>query len=612
LVGWVEDARFVISKITTTKDMTINDRISALRAAMKAQKLDAYIIPSSDPHQGEYVADHWKSREWISGFTGSAGTVVVTADHAGLWTDSRYFIQAAEQLKGSEMVLHKLNIPHTPEHREWMCQNLPDGSRIGLDGKLFSVGKVRGLAQFFYDKKFVLDTETDLVEGIWKSRPPLPKEEVFELPVKYAGANRKQKLKTVRSKMNGATHYLVSTLDDIAWLFNLRGADVQCNPVFYAFAIVGEKKAWLFAEKGKVPAKLVAKLNNDGIVIKPYKSLEPMLLKLPASSTILIDRASMSNQVFNAIAKERIKNGENLIIPLKAIKNKTEIGHFKNVMVKDGVALVKLYRWLESTLEKRPVPEVEVAEQLIEIRRAQGNYFGESFDAIVGYEANGAIVHYHAEPDTCANIEKKGMLLLDCGGQYLDGTTDITRTIALGKPTAEQKRDFTLVLKGHISLALAKFPAGTTGVQLDILARMHLWQHQLNYGHGTGHGVGFFNNVHEGPQGFSPVPHTPRANITIEPGMLTSNEPGIYKAGKYGIRIENLVFCVEDGEGDFGKFHRFETITLFPMDLTLVAKSLLTKEEKAWLDAYQLEVYEKLSPLLDKVDKAWLKAKCGV
>lgn len=566
----------------------------------------------SDPHQSEYVADHWKSREWISGFSGSAGTVVVTADHAGLWTDSRYFIQAEEQLKGTCVELHKLNIPHTPEHREWLKQNLANGSKIGMDSKLFSVGKVRSLAQFFYDKQFVLETEADLIADIWKDRPTLPKGEIFEHQVKFAGINRKNKLKAVRAQMDGATHYLISTLDDIAWLLNLRGADVECNPVFYAFAVVGEKKSWLFIDKNKVPAKLATKLNNDGIVIKPYSSLENMLRKLPASSTILIDRGSTSNQVFNAIDKDRIKNGTNLIVPLKTIKNKIEIEHFRNVMVKDGIALVKLFRWIESTLEKRPIPEAEVADQLIELRRAQGNYFGESFNAIVGYEANGAIVHYKPEHGTCANIHKKGILLLDCGGQYLEGTTDITRTIALSRPTAEQKQDFTLVLKGHISLALARFPENTTGVQLDTLARMHLWQHLLNYGHGTGHGVGFFNSVHEGPQGFSPVPHTPRANITFEPGMLTSNEPGIYKPGKYGIRIENLVFCVEAGTGEFGKFLEFETITLFPIDLTLVAKSMLTKEEKAWLDAYQKEVYEKLAPHLNKAEKNWLKEKCGL
>ncbi|HFA51241.1 MAG TPA: aminopeptidase P family protein [Bacteroidetes bacterium] len=587
--------------------MTISEKLSALRANMKARGIDAYIVPSGDPHQSEYMADHWKSREWISGFTGSAGTVIVTAGHAGLWTDSRYFIQAAEQLKGSGIELHKLKIPHTAQHRDWLKGHLPEGSKIGFDGRVFSVGKVRSLAKFFYGKKFVFDTETDLIGGIWKDRPPLPKEPVFELPVKYAGLNRKAKLKQVRAKMDGASHYLISTLDDIAWLFNLRGRDVECNPVFYAYAVVGEKKVWLFTETKKVSGKLKKKLNNDGIIIKPYKSLQGFLQKLPQSASILVDKNSTSNRVFNAIKKERIRDGKNIVRALKAIKNKKETGHIREVMAKDGAALVKLFRWLESTLEKRPVPECEVAEKLIAFRRAQGNYFGESFPAIVGYQANGAIVHYHAEPATCASIEKKGILLLDSGGQYLDGTTDITRTIALGRPTGEQKKDFTLVLKGHIALAMAKFPAGTTGVQLDTLARMNLWQQQMNYGHGTGHGVGFFLNVHEPPQGISP-----RSSVALQPGMLTSNEPGLYKAGKYGIRTENLVLCAEDGEeGEFGKFLRFETVTLFPIDLSLIAKNMLSKEEKNWLNAYHEEVFEKLSPRLDRAEKAWLKGKCG-
>lgn len=591
--------------------MTINEKITALRAAMKAAKIDAYIIPSGDPHQSEYVADHWKSKEWVSGFTGSAGTVVVTENHAGLWTDSRYFIQAEEQLKGTKVKLHKLNIPHTPEHREWLKQNLPDGSTIGFDGQLFSVGKVRALAKFFNDKKFVFNSDADLIKDVWKKRTPLPTAPVFEHAVKYAGAGRAKKLKAVRAKMGSATHYLISTLDDIAWLFNLRGADVECNPVFYAFAIINQKSAQLFINKSKVPLKLKAKLNKDGVILKPYTSLKATLLKLSKKSSILIDKGTTSNQVFNAIEKERIKDGTNLVASLKAIKNKKEIAHFREVMVKDGVALVKLYRWLEKTLEKRPVPEIEVAEQLIEFRRAQGNYYGESFHAIVGYKGNGAIVHYRPEAGKCANIENNGMLLLDSGGQYLDGTTDITRTISFGRPTKEQKTDFTLVLKGHISLAMAKFPVGTTGVQLDTLTRMHLWQNHSNYGHGTGHGVGFFNNVHEGPQGFSPVPNTPRANVTIEPGMITTNEPGIYRADKYGIRTENLMLCVEDGESDFGKFLRFDTITLFPIDINLIAKNILTKEEKAWLNNYHEEVYERLSVHLNSAEKKWLKEKCG-
>lgn len=592
--------------------MTVNERIAALRSAMKTHGIDAYLIPSSDPHQSEYVADFWKSREWISGFSGSAGTVVVTADHAGLWTDSRYFIQAEEQLKDSEMELHKLNIPHTPQHREWIRQNLPEGSTVGLDGRLFSVGQVRRLVKDLKGKNLELDTQADLISEIWQGRPVLPTGEIFEHDIKFAGASREEKLTSLREKMGDASHYLVSTLDDIAWLFNLRGNDVECNPVFYAFAVVEKEKAWLFIEHEKVSTALKASLNADGILLKSYGELEEYLKGLTEASQIHIDLGSTSNQVFNAIPKGNFNEGKNLCQLLKAIKNPTEIEHFRKVMVKDGVALVKLFRWLEKTVTERPIPEIEVAEKLIGFRSAQADYYGESFHAIVGYRGNGAIVHYRPEAGKCADIKPEGILLLDSGGQYHDGTTDITRTIALSAPTDIQKRDFTLVLKGHISLALAKFPEGTTGVQLDTLARMHLWQHGLNYGHGTGHGIGFFLNVHEGPQGFSPVPHTPRANVTIDPGSVTSNEPGYYKADEYGIRTENLMLCVEDGTGwNNKKFYRFENLTLFPIDLTLVDEKMLSPEEKKWLNEYHEEVYEKISPKLNDEEKTWLHEKCG-
>jgi Xaa-Pro aminopeptidase len=592
--------------------MTVNERIQALRSAMAAHGLDAYVIPSSDPHQSEYVADHWKSREWISGFSGSAGTVVITADHAGLWTDSRYFLIAEEQLKGSEVELHKLDIPHTPQHRDWVRENLAEGSKVGFDGRLFSVGQVRRIVKDFKGKNLELDSEADLISEIWADRPVLPTGEIFEHDVKYAGATRAEKMTSLREKMGDSSHYLISTLDDIAWLFNLRGNDVECNPVFYAFAVVGKEMAWLFVENEKVTDSLKSQLNGDGVLLKPYGALEDFLKNLSAEDKVHVDLGSTSNQVFNAIKKENLTEGKNLVQPLKAIKNPTEIEHFRQVMVKDGVALTKLFRWLEKTIEERPVPEIEVAEKLIEFRRAQGDYFGESFHAIVGYRGNGAIVHYRPEAGTCADIRPEGILLLDSGGQYLDGTTDITRTVALSTPTDEQKRDNTLVLKGHIGLALAKFPEGTTGVQLDTLARMHLWQHGLNYGHGTGHGVGFFLNVHEGPQGFSPVPHTPRANVTIDPGTLTSNEPGFYKTNEYGIRIENLVLCVEDKVGwDDKKYYRFDTLTLFPIDLNLVDEKLLTPEEKKWLNEYHEEVFEKLSPHLNEDEKAWMREKCG-
>ncbi|MEZ4960320.1 MAG: aminopeptidase P family protein [Saprospiraceae bacterium] len=590
--------------------MKISEKLAALRSAMKAHKVDAYLIPSSDPHQSEYLADHWKSRQWISGFSGSAGTVVVTQGHAGLWTDSRYFIQAEEQLKDSGIELHKLTIPHTPEHLTWLKESLPEGSVAGLDGRLFSVGQIRAIAKQFYNKKIDLNTDTDLIGQIWKDRPPMPQSPVFQHDVKYTGKTIEEKLQQVRERMKAA-YYLVSTLDDIAWLFNLRGTDVDCNPVFYAYSIIGKEAAYLFIELSKVSPAIKADLNKSGVILKPYGTAEDFLKNL-AEGNIQIDLASTSNQFYNALDKDKILEGENIVAHLKAIKNEVEIGHIHQAMRKDGAALVQLFRWLEKEVKQRPIPEAEVAEKLIGFHKAQGDYFGESFDAIVGYNANGAIVHYRATFGACANIQPEGILLLDSGGQYLDGTTDITRTIALSRPSDEQKRDFTLVLKGMINLTLARFPKGTTGVQLDTLARQYLWQHHYNYGHGTGHGVGFFLSVHEPPQGFSPVANTPRSSIPIEPGMLTSNEPGLYKAGQYGIRIENLVLCVKDGEeNEFAQFYKFETVTLFPIDTNLVEKSMLSVEELAWLNAYHAEVFEKLAPLLNEEETTWLKSRCA-
>jgi len=590
--------------------MTINDKIAALRSAMTAHQLDAYILPSGDPHQGEYVADHWKARQWISGFSGSAGIAVITQDHAGLWTDSRYFLQAEEELKGSGMALQKQGVAHAPEHISWLRENLPAGSKVGIDGKLFSVGQVRRLAKAFYEKNIELETGVDLVAELWKDRPPLPQNAVFEHEVSYAGLSRAQKLEAVRGKMGQADYYLISTLDDIAWLFNLRGSDVECNPVFYSYAVIGRAEAYLFIEESKLPEDLKTTLLPDGIFAKPYHQLESFLKELPANKSIFIDLVSTSNQVYSAIRKEQIIEGRNIVLQMKAIKNPVEIEHIKDAMLKDGVALTRLFRWLEDSLKNRAVPETEVAEKLAEFRRAQGDYHGESFDAIVGYNSNGAIVHYHAMQESCAHIQDKGILLLDSGGQYIDGTTDITRTIALGEPTEEQKRHFTLVLKGHIALATIKFPEGTSGAQLDTLARMFLWRDNLNYGHGTGHGVGFFLNVHEPPQGFAASSSTSRGTTAIEPGMFTSNEPGFYKTGEYGIRIENLVLCVEDAENDFGKFLKFETLTLFPIDLKLIDKSLVSEGEKSWLNAYHAEVFEKIAPLLDGEEVGWLKEKC--
>lgn len=590
--------------------MTTNEKVQALRVEMKKHKLDAYIIPSSDPHQSEYVAEHWKSRAWISGFTGSAGTVVVTLNHAGLWTDSRYFIQAEEQLKGSEVVLHKLNIPHTPEHVQWICDNLSNGNSIGCDGRLFSVSQIRKLDKRLSEKGIALDANQDLINNLWIDRPTLPNRPVYEHDEKYAGQTREAKMEAIRKKMASSDFYLFTTLDDIAWLFNLRGSDVSCNPVFYSFAVLGKNIAHLFTGPGNVSNELKEKLNKEGIILKDYCEIYSFLKKIPANQNIIIDPSSTNMQLFDELASAQVKEASNLIIPSKAIKNETEIFHVKQVMRKDAVALVKLYRWLEKTLESRTVPEAELAEKLNAFRSEQDHYAGESFDAIVGFNANGAIVHYKPEYQTCSDITSHGMLLLDSGGQYIDGTTDITRTTIFGTATNEQKIDFTTVLKGYINLESAKFPVGTTGVQLDTLARIDLWKAGLNFGHGTGHGVGFFLNVHEGPQGFSPVPNTPRANTVFEAGMVTSIEPGLYKEGKYGIRIENLVLCITAEKTDFGEFLSFEPLTLFPIDLNLVETKILTKEEIKWLNLYHAKVYSEVAPLLSEEDRSWLKTKC--
>jgi Xaa-Pro aminopeptidase len=590
--------------------MTINERIAAIRAKMKEQNLTAYLMPSSDPHQSEYVADYWKSREWVSGFTGSAGLVVILQKESALWTDSRYTLQGATQLEGSEMNLKVTGVAHAPEYIDWLKSELKHGDTIGLDGKLFSVGQVRNLAKSFYENGIDLKTDIDLVETVWTDRPTLPTEPIFAHAAKFAGLNRVEKLAKIRERMQASkvNNYLISTLDDIAWTFNLRGSDVASNPVFYAYAIIEKDVAHLFVKKTKIDADLFQKLKTDGVELHDYDSIEIFLKNL--TDNILIDNASTSNQVYNSIEKGLIVKGKNIVQPLKAIKNKTEIRHIKNAMRKDGLALTKLFMWLEQTLETRSIPEVEVAEKLKGFRSEQEHYYGESFDAIVGYNGNGAIVHYRAEAATCANIEKNGILLLDSGGQYHDGTTDITRTIALGKPTAEQKRNYTSVLKGHIALDMAKFPHGTTGPQLDTLARMFLWQDCLNYGHGTGHGVGFFLNVHEPPQGFATNPTTSRGRTAIVPGMFTSNEPGFYKANEYGIRIENLVICREGEKNDFGQFYYLENLTLFPIDTTLIDKSRMNTKEIQWLNAYHQEVFEKLSPFLNEEETAWMKKKC--
>lgn len=593
--------------------MSINDRIAALRKTMNEKNLSAYIIPSEDPHQSEYVAEHWKSREWISGFTGSAGTVVITHDHGGLWTDSRYFLQSETELANSEMELHKIKVQGVDEYISWLNDHLQPGSKVGIDEYLFTPAQADSFRKQLSKNNNELIKAGDLISEVRSDRPDIPRNLIFSHDEMYAGKTAGEKLEAVREVMRtkGADWYFCSTLDDISWMFNIRGTDVSCNPVMIAYALIGLDHADLFIYFDKVPQTVANHLENADVRIRDYDDIGHALSELSATDKIWIDKNKISEGLFQQINATKVE-GHTIPLKLKAVKNSTEIKHLKQAHIQDGQALIKMFMWLEKIVNERPIPETEVAEKLAHFRKETSPelYYGESFDAIVGWKGNGAIVHYRAQPDTCANIHGDGVLLVDSGGQYLNGTTDITRTIVFGNPTDEQKDRYTRVLKGHIGLGQLKFPQGTTGVQMDILARQHLWANDLNYGHGTGHGVGFFLNVHEPPQGIIPGVNE-RGTTAHVPGMFTSNEPGFYKANQYGMRIENLVLCVEGKKTDFGQFLHFDTITLFPISTDMIEKSLMTDAEIAWLNEYHEEVFEKLSVGMNEDQVEWLREKCA-
>ena len=592
--------------------MTTNEKITRVREEMGNAGMDAFVIPITDPHQGEYMPERHRAIAWLTGFTGSAGTVVITNDFTGLWTDSRYFIQAEQQLKDSPVSLVKLKIPHTPEYIEWIAETLPGNSRVGVDANVISVSRVRRIKESFSNVGISLDTEHDIVNLVWKNRPEMPENKVFELDVQYAGVTRKDKLHVIREQMQKkkATHHLLTALDDIAWTFNIRGTDVCYNPLVTAYSVISETFAYIFINQKKLPEQLKQKLIDDGLEIKPYDEIKKFLSGLESKDAMMISPGSTSFSLFNSIP-EKVKVIEDISIPtrLKAIKNDIEKDHIRNVMVKDGVALTKFFFWLEQNLGKEKITEISASKKLEAFRRDQENFVHPSFATIAGYGPHGAVVHYEATPETDVELKQDSLFLLDSGGHYLDGTTDITRTNALGQPTVEQKRDFTLALKGTINLARIEFPEGTKGYQIEILARKALWENGLNYGHGTGHGVGFFLNVHEGPQTIG-TGASGNAQVSMEPGMLTADEPGIYREGKYGIRTENLILCVPSRETEFGRFLKFETVTLCFIDTELVDKSLLNEKEIKWLNDYHQKVFEKLSPHLDEDEREWLEAKC--
>ena len=583
---------------------SIKERIHALRMTFRPNNIKAFIIPSTDPHLSEYVAPYWMSREWISGFTGSAGTAVILMDKAGLWTDSRYFLQAEKELEGSGITLYKEMLPETPSITKFLCQNLKPGESVSIDGKMFSVQQVEQMKEDLAPYQLQVNLFGDPLKNIWKDRPSMPDAPAFIYDVKYAGKSCGEKVAAIRTelKKKGIFALFLSSLDEIAWTLNLRGSDVHCNPVIVSYLLVTQDEVVYFISPEKITQEVNEYLQEQQVSLRKYDEAESFLNSF-AGENILIDPKKTNYAIYSAINPAcKVVRGESPVTLLKAIRNEQEIAGIHHAMQRDGVALVKFLKWLEASVLSGKETELSVDRKLHEFRAAQPLYMGESFDTIAGYKEHGAIVHYSATEESDVTLQSKGFLLLDSGAQYLDGTTDITRTIALGELTEEEKTDYTLILKGHIALAMAKFPAGTRGAQLDVLARMPIWSHGMNFLHGTGHGVGHFLSVHEGPQSIR-MNENP---IVLQPGMVTSNEPGVYKAGSHGIRTENLTLVCKDKEGMFGEYFKFETITLCPICKKGIIKEMLTAEEVKWFNDCHQTVYKKLSPSLNEEEKKWL------
>lgn len=583
---------------------SIKERIHALRMTFRPNNIKAFIIPSTDPHLSEYVAPYWMSREWISGFTGSAGTAVILMDKAGLWADSRYFLQAEKELEGSGITLYKEMLPETPSITKFLCQNLKPGESVSIDGKMFSVQQVEQMKEDLAPYQLQVNLFGDPLKNIWKDRPSMPDAPAFIYDVKYAGKSCGEKVAAIRTelKKKGIFALFLSSLDEIAWTLNLRGSDVHCNPVIVSYLLVTQDEVVYFISPEKITQEVNEYLQEQQVSLRKYDEAESFLNSFTGEN-ILIDPKKTNYAIYSAINPAcKVVRGESPVTLLKAIRNEQEIAGIHHAMQRDGVALVKFLKWLEASVLSGKETELSVDRKLHEFRAAQPLYMGESFDTIAGYKEHGAIVHYSATEESDVTLQSKGFLLLDSGAQYLDGTTDITRTIALGELTEEEKTDYTLILKGHIALAMAKFPAGTRGAQLDVLARMPIWSHGMNFLHGTGHGVGHFLSVHEGPQSIR-MNENP---IVLQPGMVTSNEPGVYKAGSHGIRTENLTLVCKDKEGMFGEYFKFETITLCPICKKGIIKEMLTAEEVKWFNDYHQTVYKKLSPSLNEEEKKWL------
>ena len=581
--------------------------LEALRDLMRSKHIDAVIIPGTDPHQSEYPSEHWKFRDYVSGFTGSNGTAVVTLDDAGLWTDSRYFLQAAEQLEGSGFTLHKENIPGEPTVLEWLGEVLDEDAVVGVDGRLFSLIEANRIEMFCAQNGFMFAPDFRAAEAIWTDRPARPMNPAFVHDEALAGEDVDSKVSRVVDALDAADAdgLLITALDEIAWLLNLRGSDVDYTPVVIAFAYVSEDERVLFIDSEKVTSEVKDHLKKYRVKIKDYDDIEKFLGKISSTATVMVD----PNRVSDALGQAMICNKTYMaspVIALKGVKNESQIAGFRQAMLYDGAAMVRMMMWLEQNVANG-ITEMDVDRRLQQERAAYASNRGDSFHMIAGFKDHGAIVHYEATDESAYTLAPDGLLLIDTGGQYLEGTTDITRTISLGNPTAAEKHDYTLILKGHLALARAVFPKGTMGVQLDVLARGPLWNEGMTYLHGTGHGVGHFLGCHEGPQSIRM-----EANPTpLELGMVTSNEPGIYKTGEYGIRTENLLLCVPAcSNEEWGEFYKFESLTLFPYDTTLMDMDMLSREEVKQINDYHAMVCERLRPLLNADEAQWLEQKC--
>ena len=584
-------------------DTNIQERIGLLRKWMKSQGLKAFIVPTTDPHNSEYVAAHWEARQWLTGFTGSAGTAVVTMNKAALWTDSRYFLQAEEQLKGTGIFLMKEKLISTPTIGEWLKEEVKVGAKVGIDGWLDN-------GSYSEDIRLHLQSTLcycgDPFERIWEKRPTLPNDSLFILDECFSGKSCQEKIAYIKAsyRQQNCTGILLSALDEIAWALNLRCNDVHCNPVFISYLLITDKNYTLYIYREKITPEVMVYLEANQISVKPYLEVEQDL-KRQAKRRLVIS-SSLNGQLKSAI-KNPITLSPSPVSLMKCIKNETEQNGFRRAMERDGVAMVKFLKWLKPAVEAGGQTEMSIDKKLYEYRAGQAHFKGVSFDTIAGYDAHGAIVHYEATPETDVQLESRGLLLLDSGAQYLDGTTDLTRTIPLGALTNEEKRDYTLVLKGMLHIMNIQFPEGTCGTQLDVLARQFMWKEGINYLHGTGHGIGSFLCVHEGPHQIR-MNHVP---TPLQPGMIITDEPGIYKAGSHGIRIENTLLIVPAQENNFGRFFKFEALTLCPIQKEAICIEMMSNEEIDWLNSYHAEVYRRLSPLLDEDHRKWLEQQCA-